>query len=397
MFVFVLDTALNMREDGIELEKAKDALQQALQTMPGYCLVGFVTFGQHVFVHEIGFSGLGKAHALRGDKPYSGDKIAQLLRLRKGVAGGAASIEQNAAAFLEQARARFLVPVSECEFVLSGILDDLSGELPQGGGADRVSRCTGAALGAALGVLENLCPQGSSGGRVMLLTSGPCTRGPGQVVDKKKSVMLRSHYDLQRDLAPFAQPAKDFYRGLAKRAVLGGPWGIDVFACSLDQCGTYEMRILCDRTGGMIVLSDSFSMHVFSDTFLKLFRKTDQDTGLLQMGFSGKISVRLSAELRVSGVIGACTSLEKRHPSVGGTEIGEARTVEWTVGVLDKRASYAFYFEKAPEVDTPSTAAFVQFQTQYLDPAGRRRLRVTTCSRWEEFLSSVRLRTNFMF
>lgn len=49
-FVFLVDTCL--REE--ELDQLKDSLQQTLNLLPEDTLVGLVTFGTNVMVHELG-------------------------------------------------------------------------------------------------------------------------------------------------------------------------------------------------------------------------------------------------------------------------------------------------------------------------------------------------------
>eukprot|EP00392_Amoebophrya_sp_AT5.2_P015534 g15740.t1 len=81
VFLFVLDTSLNNSEDEPEFEKAKEALQQIMQTMPATSLVGFITFGTLVNVHELGFQELAKSYAFRGTKGYNAQQVATQLGL----------------------------------------------------------------------------------------------------------------------------------------------------------------------------------------------------------------------------------------------------------------------------------------------------------------------------
>ena len=53
---------------------------------------------------------------------------------------------------------RFLVPVSDCEFALSSILDDLQSDPWPVESFHRPSRCVGAALNIAVGILEVATP-----------------------------------------------------------------------------------------------------------------------------------------------------------------------------------------------------------------------------------------------
>merc|ERR1719199_2025767 len=121
-----------------------------------------------------------------------------------------------------QAASRFLLPVSECEFTLNSLLDDLSRDAWPVGAERRPFRCTGAALSVAIGLLEVTYAQSSA--RVMLLTGGPCNVGPGMVVGEELSETIRSHLDLSKNNpnAKYTRPALKFYTSLASRAVAAG-------------------------------------------------------------------------------------------------------------------------------------------------------------------------------
>ena len=109
----------------------------------------------------------------------------------------------------------------------------------------------------ASGLLETTCAQQSA--RLLLLTGGPCTVGPGQIAGASYSETIRSHLDIEKETpnAQWSKPAIKYFTSLAERAVHAG-FSIDVFACSLDQVGLYEMRVMPDRSGGIVVMSDSF-------------------------------------------------------------------------------------------------------------------------------------------
>jgi len=120
VFLIVLDVTLVEEE----LEQAKDSVQQCLAVMPQDALVGFVTFGALVYVHELRQSALPKAYAFRAGKEAGAEQVAARLGLQR--SGGAAP----------EAAGRFLAPVVECEFALSSLLDDLARDAwPQGAGA----------------------------------------------------------------------------------------------------------------------------------------------------------------------------------------------------------------------------------------------------------------------
>lgn len=271
------------------------------------------------------------------------------------------------------------MPVAECEFTLNSLLDDLTRDAWPIGAEKRPFRCTGAALSVAIGLLEVTYAQSSA--RVMLLVGGPCNVGPGMVVGEELAETIRSHLDLQKDTtnARHTKKALKFYTSLASRCV-GGGFAVDIFACSLDQVGLYEMKVIADKTGGYSVMGDSFSMHVFKDSFRKVF--DCDDSGYLKLGFNGKIEVFTSREFKCCGAVGGLASNGKKGAVVSETEVGEGGTSQWIIGSLDENTSIGFYFDvtNQPAPTNTQRQAFLQFQTVYLHPSGRKRLRVTTVS-----------------
>jgi protein transport protein SEC23 len=86
---------------------------------------------------------------------------------------------------------------------------------------------------------------------------------------------------------------------------------VDVFACSLDQVGTLEIRTLVSRTGGLFVLADKFGQSVFRESLRRAFERVPVDpaaggaggSSQLQMGFGGHIEVLHSREFKIAGAI----------------------------------------------------------------------------------------------
>jgi len=367
VFLLVLDIALIEEE----LDQVKDSVQQCLAMMPQNALVGFITFGAMCYVHELGNNTLPKAYAFRGSKEYSAQQVAYQLGFSSRNAAQSGQAGQSGAN-------RFLMPVSECEFTLNNLLDDLTRDAWPTGADRRPFRCTGAALSVAIGLLEVTYAQSSA--RVMLMTGGACNVGPGMVVGEELSETIRSHLDLGKDNpnAKYTKKALKYYTSLAARAV-GAGFAVDLFACSLDQVGLYEMKVMSDKTGGYMVMSDSFSVHVFKDSFRKVFDVDEQ--GYLQLGFRAEIEVFTSREFKVSGAVGGLSSLNKKGPAVAENEIGEGGTCKWIVGSLDKNTTLSFFFDVTSQNALPQgKQSFLQFHTAYLHPSGRKRLRVTTVS-----------------
>lgn len=368
VFLMVVDIALIEEE----LDQVKDSLQQCLAMMPQNALVGFITFGAMCYVHELSATALPKAYAFRGSKEYSSQQVAYQLGF---------SVRHDPRGAAGQAGAgRFLMPVSDCEFTLNSLLDDLTRDAWPTGADRRPFRCTGAALSVAIGLLEVTYAQSSC--RCMLLTGGPCNVGPGMVVGEELSEAIRGHLDLTKDSAnaKYTKKALKYYTSLASRAVAAG-MAVDFFASSLDQVGLYEMKVVADKSGGYMVMCDSFSTHVFKDSFRKIFDV--DEAGYLQLGFKAEIEVFTSREFKVCGAVGGLSSLGKKDQRVAENEIGEGGTCKWIVGSLDRNTSIAFYFDVTnQQANTMPTGkqSYLQFHTKYLHPSGRIRLRVTTVS-----------------
>ncbi|KAK9501923.1 hypothetical protein O3M35_012556 [Rhynocoris fuscipes] len=114
-------------------------------------------------------------------------------------------------------------------------------------GVNDLVRSTGAALAIAVGLLE--CTYPNTGARIMLFVGGPCSQGPGLVVNDDLREPIRSHHDIQKDNARYMKKATKHYEGLALRAAVNGH-AIDIYSCALDQTGLHEMKSCCNSTGG---------------------------------------------------------------------------------------------------------------------------------------------------
>jgi protein transport protein SEC23 len=172
-----------------ELAALKASIQQSLMLLPENALVGLVTFGKNVHVHELSFDECPKSYVFRGDKELSAQQIATYLGLRPSAkdqksaptappsAADASTTGATAAASgLSAKAARFLMPVSACEFQLNAILDDLSKDCWQYKNTERQKRCTGTALGLAIGLLESTYKNLNA--RIMMFCGGAPTEGP---------------------------------------------------------------------------------------------------------------------------------------------------------------------------------------------------------------------------
>jgi protein transport protein SEC23 len=89
---------------------------------------------------------------------------------------------------------RFFVPISECEYALNSILDDLQPDPWQvtNDKTMRPQRAVGTALNIAVSLLE-VAGAGGRGSRIVNMMGGPITVGPGKVVAQEYKEKMRSH------------------------------------------------------------------------------------------------------------------------------------------------------------------------------------------------------------
>uniref|UniRef100_A0A8C6UMI9 Protein transport protein SEC23 n=1 Tax=Neogobius melanostomus TaxID=47308 RepID=A0A8C6UMI9_9GOBI len=369
IFLYVVDTCLE-EED---LQALKESLQMSLSLLPPNALVGLITFGRMVQVHELSCEGIAKSYVFRGTKDLNSKQIQEMLGLTKPTAQG-----------------QFLQPVHRVDMNLTDLLGELQRDpwpVPQG---KRPLRSTGVALSVAVGLLEGTFP--NTGARVMLFIGGPPTQGPGMVVGDELKTPIRSWHDIQKDNARHLKKATKYYEALANRSAVNGH-SIDIYACALDQTGLLEMKCLSNLTGGHIVMGDSFNTSLFKQTFQRVFSK--DLNGDFRMAFGGVLEVKTSRELKVSGAIGPCVSLNAKGSCVSENEMGIGGTTQWKVCGLNPSTTLGLYFEVVNQHNAPipqGGRGAIQFVTQYQHSNTQRRIRVTTIARnWADAQSQIQL------
>ncbi|RHY14354.1 hypothetical protein DYB25_005379, partial [Aphanomyces astaci] len=401
IFVFCLDTCLP--ED--ELEELKDSIQQTLNLLPDEALVGFVTFGTMVHVHELGFAECPKSHVFRGNKDFTAQQVQDMLGLVPTRQQPAATTSIQPGQQHPPAAARFLLPLGECGFTLDNILRDLQRDPWPVNAGHRPQRATGVALSVSVGLLESTFR--GQGARIMLFVGGPATTGPGAIVNRERTEDIRSHTDLHKGNAPLSAKAIEHYTGLAERCVAAAHV-VDVFACALDQSGVMEMKVCVAKTGGVIVLADSFGQSVFKESFRRMFSRfsdeaADSDRDHLTMAFAATLEVLTSREFKVSGAIGPVAAQKKTNSAVPAKNISETEigvrtndfvlcestfivggTNTWSLGGLDPQTAIAIYFDVTNQgAIAPGKGRYLQLITRYQHSSGKYRTRVTTiCGPW---------------
>ncbi|PIK42224.1 hypothetical protein BSL78_20936 [Apostichopus japonicus] len=382
IYLIVLDTC--MEED--DLQALKESLQMSLSLLPPNALIGLITFGRMVQVHELGCEGVSKCYVFRGTKDLTAKQIQEMLGIGK--AQGQVEGQQQQPNNNQQPMNKFLQPVHKCDMNLTDLLGELQRDPWPVGQAKRPLRSAGVALSIAVGLLE--CTFPNAGSRIMLFLSGPCTQGPGMVVGDELKTPIRSHHDIEKDNAKFMRKAIKHYDNLANRAAQNGHT-IDIYSCALDQTGLHEMKNCCNFTGGHMVMGDSFNTSLFKQTFQRVFSKDVK--GEFKMAFGATLEIKTSRELKVSGIIGPCISLGVKSSSVSDTEIGIGGTCQWRFCSLYPNTTAALFFEVVNQHNAPipqGGRGSIQFVTQYQHSSGQRRVRVTTLARnWADAATQI--------
>lgn len=364
IFLYVVDLC----QDEDNLQALKDTLVLSLSCLPPNALVGLITFGTMVQVYDLGSSSVNKSYIFRGNKDYSDKQVSEMLNKPIAVQPGQMGFPNSLQ--------RFFLPLEEIELALTSIIENLQPDPWPVAHGDRPLRATGSAINVATNLLGNTFS--GFGARIFLFSAGSCTLDPGKIVNNKLKEAIRSHSDIDKESAPHFKKAVKFYDSIAAKAVKNAHT-IDLFGGCLDQVGFLEMKSLCSKTGGALLLTDAFTTSIFKQSFLKLFNK-DAENYLL-MGFNGTLDVRCSRELKVSGLIGHASSLNVKGPNVSENEVGIGGTSRYRLCSVSPQHTYAVFFDVSNTTPLPPTAqSYIQFITHYQHSSGTYRLRVTTVS-----------------
>ncbi|KAM8946061.1 protein transport protein Sec23B isoform 3-T3 [Pelodytes ibericus] len=383
IFLYVVDTCLE-EED---LQALKESLQMSLSLLPPDALVGLITFGRMVQVHELSCDGISKSYVFRGTKDLTAKQIQDMLGLAKPAAPAQQGrpLQPQEQPFMSS---RFLQPVHKIDMNLTDLLGELQRDpwpVTQG---KRPLRSSGVALSIAVGLLEGTLP--NTGARIMLFTGGPPTQGPGMVVGDELKTPIRSWHDIEKDNARLMKKAIKHYEALANRTAANGHC-IDIYACALDQTGLLEMKCCSNLTGGQIVIGDSFNTSLFKQTFQRVFSK--DANGEFKMAFGAILEVKTSRELKISGTIGPCVSLNVKGPCISENELGVGGTCQWKICSVDPSTTLSVYFEVVNQHNAPipqGGRGAVQFVTQYQHSSTQKRIRVTTIARnWADAQTQI--------
>jgi protein transport protein SEC23 len=365
IFLFLIDTAV---EAG-ELVELKESIQSVISNLPQDCQIGIITYGNMCHVHEIGFTEFPICYSFKGEKDYKTLEIQEYLGL---VTNRNPNVNNQVS---YSSSNKFIAPLNTCELFVNTLLDELQPDPWGQKSGERFGRCGGLALHVAVSLLEAVGHSDPS--RVFLFCGGESTIGSGQIVGKRLVETIRNYTDFEKGNpnTKYYKAAVEFYNNLAMRASKNGII-IDVFACSLNQVGLYEMRNCVEKTGGYCVMTDSFSTMLFKDSFRNMF--TLDEMGNLQMNFKSKLLLHTTNPVKVSGAIGYLVSMEAKASNVSEVKEGEGGTNMWALGGMDSNSTYTFILDFPNNNTTTNKYAVIQVLTQYIAGDRTHRLRVST-------------------
>lgn len=352
-FIFVVDTCIDTEE---ELEGLKEFLLLALEKIPEYVNVGFISYGTTVQVHEVtNATSYPRSTILRGTEEMTPEKIKPLI----------------------PAQQLFVAPLASCAGTIRRLVKNLSRDLWPVMKGHRPLRCTGAALSVAASILQHVAP--NTGSSIIAFMSGVCTTGPGIVVDVNREHIIRGHADIRDETSTASHWASScaFYENLMQRMVAQGH-ALNCFTASLDQMGIAEMKTCIQSSGGVVLNAESWLQEPFRISLHQFF--SCRPDGALRMGLNATIDVITSPTWKVQGVIGQCVGTGKRSSSVAEYEMGLGGTCQWTTCMLDETTTFAIYYDTAASAIAEAnkdSRRYTQIVTRY-EIGQEIRTRVTT-------------------
>lgn len=328
-YLIMVDLCLDNEE---ELQGLKNVLKMVIEKLPSDVFVAFLTFSITLQQHNLKENKvLGpRVTSLRGTEEIKPEDFHKCIT--------------NVFNYVAQ--------LSECRPYLLSLIDDLQCDPWPVPKSHRRLRCTGAALSFATTLLELFAP--SRGSTIFAFLSGPCTAGPGMVVHPSREYIIRSHKDIcegnSNSSLWFSSCA--YYDKLMQRLISQGH-ALCCFCASLDQLGIGELKQCISGSGGVVFNAETWLQEHFYRS-IELFLDPDED-GRLRFAMNASFSVLVSPSWQVSGVIGQCVSSGKASHMASKSQIGEGRTNQWATGMIDRRTTFAVYFNIASTTSAPGS------------------------------------------
>lgn len=275
-------------------------------------------------------------------------------------------------------------------------------------------RATGLAHYIATYLLSQASSKGFIG-KVLVFMNGPGTLNPGCIVDPRPGAKIRSHNDIVNLEAPHFVSSSRFYEVLGIIATgcliedaatssntvntpeplpLAPRFSFDVYSCSLDQVGLYEMKSMILSSSGQIFICESFHSYQFKNALARSITKTSTK-------YNCKLTVATSRGAKVHKLVGhgsplpsyyqqrpKLSSLQHERISDSVTEFDcstkkTSITNQWWFNSLGEDTLAVFF-----DIDTVSSSSklhsftgvkhiYIQFRLKYWDDSCWK-LRVTT-------------------
>ncbi|CAG9462305.1 unnamed protein product [Pedinophyceae sp. YPF-701] len=385
--VLLADATLDARDTAA----MRRCLESAVTTLPDHCRVALVVFGACLRAAHLGAS---------HDTPSASASGAAspALRPQQGVDGGAAQavtavhwdaysglgddVESSGGglALLRLHRKRHLAPLGECRATLLAALRSIR-PCPSPAAVAARARCLGAAVQAGLellgarvggdsgpaggraapgGGLLTTTALGGAGtrGRVMLMTGGASTTGPGMApadgVDDEDDPQLWV----------LMAKARKFYAAAANAARRAGVC-VDVVAGGSRATNMQLLAVLAQQSGGSVLVHEGFG---------EWLRNCCAAAASRPPAFAGYIDARVSAEARVTALTGSVLPV---------SEAVTAREKELMVSPAaaalpscEPDRGWGVCFELGGDVSRPFVV--VQLVASWVMPGGERLTRVCT-------------------
>lgn len=406
VFFYVVDTCFEGDDIEENYESLRASIKDSFTLLPSEALVAFISYGRNVMLHD--FTMPHKCVVFNGNKLYALEDVQTFL--------GTNDTAHASGAGLTPIAQKYLNNIDMVDFNLDAILDLLVNNSFLHVESDRPMRATGCAMKVSALVIQALLGKNAmAGGHVMCFTAGAVTYGPGKIVDVPKKEPIRSHHDIEKAKGALLpnmssggtttkvnsllwSEAKIFYNDVA---TISSSIGIsmNLFIGSYDQAGLHEMAVVCSKTGGSVVMCDSFNTTLFKQSLIRFFARVeppegedqenpnnnvdgeDEDDDKLMMAFNSTLECRTNCHLQIQGLIGHATALPLRDDKysktyVSPTVIGEGNTNAWKLCSVNPQSTYAIYLDKL-DSNVPGPA-LLQFTFHYQHRDGKHRLRITT-------------------
>ena len=323
-----------------DLEQLKQVLLQSLCTSESPLAISLILFSRHIYVFEFSSDSL-RCFSLNGQKAYSSDQILSNLQI-------SLQTPESSKRFFTSADSFSLISAIETLEYKESAVKGLRRER---------------AAGLALQVSIELMKEAAAGkpGQIIFLLSGAATVGVGKIVNLGLEETIRTFADIKASRAPHLAKAKSFYEGLAVQLRKTGHT-VDIFSCSIDQCGLFELESITEATGGYMFLFDCCGSNEFKSNFLKYFKE------YLTRPSRCSVVLRCSKNVEVCGCIAQGYSFENNSSLASKIKVGLSGTNAWAVNAVDPNSSFTFFFH--PKDKTSTQDVVIQVETRFITGEG---------------------------